>query len=400
MPVIKLEEDPAIRSQQYVCVSFVNPITYFQKQLEKSVNDFVTHDLNASEPLDLTTNFRDYLDEHLEKLEEKVDSRAGIKIRGAYSTREEAETRVQYLSKYFAETEPVPIYVAEVGKWVPLNPSDVTSDQLNFTLYEYTRVLADSKHEFEKRMYSVRKESQENAPVKTPVTDNADEPEPELTEPVKTDFADYDPSKDYVDEDVPIPSQKFVCVSLNSQTEQEHKLLEQAVRSFVFSYIREQNGDSEVRNIGDVYEAYRAFVREHPLQIPVETQIPAFKVRGVYMTEEEATKRSESLQNTDGTTDTLVALVGFWLPFAPAKGVDTKYHEPHLNAISDKFKMAGEYVEDAKQKMKALDFDPEDFTKTVDLRKPTTKTALEPVAEDVNDADSDTISSDGSIIEL
>ena len=76
-----LDEDPPIKSQQFVCISLFIP------------------------------GKEDECDDH--------DSRCGIKIRGSYATMDQAEKRVEELK---AIDKLHHIYVGEVGKWLPFNP--------------------------------------------------------------------------------------------------------------------------------------------------------------------------------------------------------------------------------------------------------------------------------------
>ena len=70
-----LDEDPPLSNQKWVCVSFLSP-------------------------------------EGIKNCKVR-----GLKIRGVYSTKEEADKRAQYLQKIDADFH---VFVGEVGKWLPI----------------------------------------------------------------------------------------------------------------------------------------------------------------------------------------------------------------------------------------------------------------------------------------
>lgn len=110
-----LDEDPTIKSQQFVCISLFIP------GKEEEGDD--------------------------------QDSRCGIKIRGSYATMEQAEKRVEELK---ATDKLHHIYVGDVGKWLPFNPRPEESGkeiypdkELNELMknYKENRVKCNEVHE-------------------------------------------------------------------------------------------------------------------------------------------------------------------------------------------------------------------------------------------------------------
>ena len=207
-----LEEDKAISGQKFVCVSFVSPETilkqknhfFFQEFLKhydftKSVQKF-TQFLNfASYKYNLTfddimNDFQDYmksekdtfadnyisdeyknfLDANEERLEEDFGkeydfqtSVRGLKVRGVFSTQQEAELRCKLLREIDPNHN---VYVGPVGMWMPWEPEayktgrvEYLEEELNQLMSEKNKNEAAAKQEFEKRVReSKRKAIEEN----------------------------------------------------------------------------------------------------------------------------------------------------------------------------------------------------------------------------------------------
>lgn len=116
-----LTEDQVINDQKFMCVSFLT---------SKSVE---------------------------EKYRDKDSTICGFKVRGCYSTYEEAKTRAEFLRKCDQYHN---IYIAEVGKWCPFedNPekakdSDYMNKELNNLMKSYWKQQNDAKeyHELRKQ---------------------------------------------------------------------------------------------------------------------------------------------------------------------------------------------------------------------------------------------------------
>ena len=117
--------------------SFITDFQKFVKEKQK--------DLSASK---LAEEYDDFIFKNGANLEDefyaKNDFRTtvrGLKIRGAYSTREEAESRAKKLQKMDADHN---IFVGQVGKWLPWDPSpnaiqdqEYAEDQLNTLMKKY-----------------------------------------------------------------------------------------------------------------------------------------------------------------------------------------------------------------------------------------------------------------------
>ena len=203
-----LEEDKPISGQKFVCVSFVSPENIllqknhylfkeflkhydFSKSVEKFTQflNFVAYKHNMefddlmkdfqqyvkSEGDDFPKNhvsdeYKNFLDANEERLDDEFNkvhdfqtSVRGLKIRGTYSTQEEAELR----SKLLREVDPNHnVYVGPVGMWMPWEPEayktgrvEYLEEELNQLMNEKNKNEADAKQQFEKRIL----ESKRNA---------------------------------------------------------------------------------------------------------------------------------------------------------------------------------------------------------------------------------------------
>ena len=207
-----LEEDKPISGQKFVCVSFVSPENIlkqknhflFQEFLKhydfaKSVEKFTQflnflaykYDMKFD---DLMTDFQDYIKSEKETFtkdyisdqyknfldanEERLDddfntahafqtSVRGLKVRGTYSTQEEAELRCKLLREVDPNHN---VYVGPVGMWMPWEPEayktgrvEYLEEELNQLMSEKNKNEAEAKQAFEKRvMESKRAAIEEN----------------------------------------------------------------------------------------------------------------------------------------------------------------------------------------------------------------------------------------------
>ena len=201
-----LEEDKPISGQKFVCVSFVSPENilkqknhfFFQEFLKhyefsKSVQKF-TQFLNflsykyefdfdkimkdfqeymKSENETLTENYvsdeyKNFLDANEDRLNDEFNkeynfqtSTRGLKIRGTYSTQEEAELRCKLLREVDPNHN---VYVGPVGMWMPWEPEayktgrvEYLEDELNQLMNEKNKNEAAAKQEFEKRVVDAKR---------------------------------------------------------------------------------------------------------------------------------------------------------------------------------------------------------------------------------------------------
>tara|TARA_B000000557_G_C20810973_1_gene460095 strand:- start:2582 stop:3469 length:888 start_codon:yes stop_codon:yes gene_type:complete len=123
-----LSVDNPIPGQNYVCMSFVSP--------EKLIQDFKAFQMckflqSYCKDLDLKydeiySKYEDYIYKYSEELQRDYDekneyktSMRGIKVRGVYNTKGEAENRAKSLSRTDSTFN---VFVGQVGYWLPWDP--------------------------------------------------------------------------------------------------------------------------------------------------------------------------------------------------------------------------------------------------------------------------------------
>ncbi len=203
-----LEEDKPISGQKFACLSFVSPENIlvqknhflfqeflkhydFTKSVQKfsqflnfvsykySINfDDVMKDFQEytkSEKDTFNTNYvrdeyKNFLDANEERLDDDFNcensfqtSTRGLKVRGVYSTQEEAELRCKLLREVDPNHD---IYVGPVGNWIPWEPEayktgrvEYLEDELNQLMNEKNKNEAAAKTEFEKRVLEAKRDA-------------------------------------------------------------------------------------------------------------------------------------------------------------------------------------------------------------------------------------------------
>mgnify|MGYP001249411347 CR=1 FL=1 len=147
-----LSVDDSIPGQNYVCMSFVSP--------EKLIQDFKAFQMckflqSYCKDLDLKyediySKYEDYIYKYSEELQRDYDekneyktSMRGVKVRGVYNTKEEAENRAKSLSRTDSTFN---VFVGQVGYWLPWDPCAdnvdkevFQNDQLNQLMEGYEK---------------------------------------------------------------------------------------------------------------------------------------------------------------------------------------------------------------------------------------------------------------------
>lgn len=196
-----LEEDRPISGQKFACISFVSPENVlkqkqnfyferfinkwdFQTSLEKYNQflnfiaykyelsfDSITEDLqefvkSEKDKLIKTTiedDYKTFVDNNEEELENEFNSQnnfqtstRGIKIRGVFSTQEEAELRCKLLREVDPNHD---VYVGPVGMWMPWEPEAYKTGRVEYMEEELNQLMKEkqtneekAKTEFEKRV--------------------------------------------------------------------------------------------------------------------------------------------------------------------------------------------------------------------------------------------------------
>ena len=161
-----LEVDDLLPHQQYVCLSFVSPEALIKKREAFNACKFLQSYCKEQklEFKDLYSKYEDFTYKFSSELQRDFDeqnkfqtSMRGIKVRGSYSTKEEATNRAKKLQITDSSFH---VFVGEVGKWLPWDPNaDGIQDevfqnsQLNNMMekYEENNVNKDIFYEEQKR---------------------------------------------------------------------------------------------------------------------------------------------------------------------------------------------------------------------------------------------------------
>ena len=203
-----LEEDKAISGQKFVCVSFVSPENIlkrrelfmfeeflkgydFSKSMEKfsqflnflsykynlnfetlmsDMQEFVKSEKDDLKTTDIYDSYKTFLDNHENELDDEFNKQnnfqtsvRGLKVRGSYSTQEEAELRCKLLREVDPNHN---VYVGPVGVWMPWEPEayktgrvEYLEDELNQLMHEKNTNEAKAKQEFEKRIQETKRKA-------------------------------------------------------------------------------------------------------------------------------------------------------------------------------------------------------------------------------------------------
>ena len=207
-----LDTDPPISGQNYVCLSFVSPDELIKKREGFQVAKFL-QSYSKDKDLDLDFNqlyeeYENYIYKYSSELQTDFDKDnkfqtnvRGIKIRGTYSTKDEAERRAQKLQRM---DDTFHVFVGDVGAWLPWDPcadnieNEVFTDTaLQDLMKKYKENSAnkdifyeDQKREKIKKAVEENNESKKEGleedviePISEELSEPEPEPEPELSEP-------------------------------------------------------------------------------------------------------------------------------------------------------------------------------------------------------------------------
>jgi uncharacterized protein YeaO (DUF488 family) len=161
-----LEVDDPVNGQSYVCLSFISPNDVIKDKEAFKVAKFLQSVAKESDKkfedfYDEYQNFQyKYQDDIQKDFDKEVGSLTnirGVKVRGVYSTKDEAEHRAK---KLHLKDKNFHVFVGQVGYWLPWNPcADKISDEkfidqgLNDLMKKYkeNRDGRDELYEEEKR---------------------------------------------------------------------------------------------------------------------------------------------------------------------------------------------------------------------------------------------------------
>lgn len=202
------DEDPPISGQKFVCVSFISPENILKKRehflfeefvkqwdltksmskffdflnflsykynlkiedTSKDLNDFIKEEEENLRKSSIEDDYKNFLDKNEEKLNAEFQknhsfqtSIRGLKIRGVFSTQEEAELKCKKLREMDPNFD---IFVAPVGMWLPWHPDPYKTGEVNFMEEQLNELHHQklkneerAKKEFDKRVLDAKREA-------------------------------------------------------------------------------------------------------------------------------------------------------------------------------------------------------------------------------------------------
>jgi len=203
-----LYEDPAICGQTYTCISFVSPekilekkdlymfnkflnnwdlnkrfeifeaflnfVSYKYKITSSSLDDdfknFIKEELPSLKDNKLLDDYKNFIDSHEEKLDKSFNeehnfqtSVRGIKVRGTFSSQEEAEKRCRLLRELDPGHD---VFVGPVGLWMPWDPDayktgkvEHLEEELNNLMSQKQKNEEKAKESFDLRVKSAKEQA-------------------------------------------------------------------------------------------------------------------------------------------------------------------------------------------------------------------------------------------------
>jgi hypothetical protein len=206
------DEDTPIAGQKFACMSFVSPEKILKKRetylfdqfvkqwdftksmgkyfdflnflaykynlkiedISADFNEFVKEEETKLKSASVEDDYKNFMDKNEDTLTEKFNrehafqtSVRGLKIRGVYSTQDEAEIRCKKLRELDPNHD---IYVGPVGMWIPWDPDAYKTGRVEFMEEELNQLHKEkmkneerAKQEFENRVKETKKKAiQEN----------------------------------------------------------------------------------------------------------------------------------------------------------------------------------------------------------------------------------------------
>lgn len=201
-----LDQDPPLRGQNYVCLSFVSPEdviknkdVFFFEEFLKGISDDMNQffdNLKSKYPDDEGTldvikeryaylfnrdnvndEYQSFVGKNSSTLEAEYHKRndfrtsiRGIKVRGVFDTLREAEIRAQVLKKM---DDKFNVYVAQVGCWCPWSPSPEDIENQEYAETHLNTMMKQYKDNQDKKdiFYQERKRELQFKNLKTKITE-------------------------------------------------------------------------------------------------------------------------------------------------------------------------------------------------------------------------------------
>ena len=134
------------------------------------LSKFVKSEKDDIKTTDIYDSYKTFLDNHENELDDEFNKQnnfqtsvRGLKVRGSYSTQEEAELRCKLLREVDPNHN---VYVGPVGVWMPWEPEayktgrvEYLEDELNQLMHEKNTNEAKAKQEFEERIQETKRKA-------------------------------------------------------------------------------------------------------------------------------------------------------------------------------------------------------------------------------------------------
>jgi hypothetical protein len=155
-------------------VQFLNFVSYKYKlnfdDVTKDFQDFIKEEKENIAKSSFEDEYKTFLDNNEEELEKSFGIKhnfqtctRGLKVRGTYSSLEEAELRCKMLREVDPSHD---VYVGPVGLWMPWDPEayktgrvEYMEEELNQLMSEKTKNEAHAKNSFEQRVKESKKKA-------------------------------------------------------------------------------------------------------------------------------------------------------------------------------------------------------------------------------------------------
>ena len=203
-----LDEDKPIAGQKFACLSFISPediiknkqLFFFEKflknfefkktfekytqflkyisykysidfnKLSKDMEDFIEEEKDNLFLTTLDDEYKSFVDAKEEQLQKEYDelndfqtNTRGIKVRGVFSSQEEAEQRCKLLRQ---EDPNHDVYVGPVGMWMPFHPEAYKTGKVEYLEKELNELMSQkkkndeaSKEQFKQRVKDAKKKA-------------------------------------------------------------------------------------------------------------------------------------------------------------------------------------------------------------------------------------------------
>jgi len=209
-----LDIDSPVNGQNYCCLSFVSPEDIIEDRHSFNVSKFLqsvckSNDMQFDKVMQ---QYKDFTYKHEESLQKEYDERnnfktsvRGIKVRGVYQSRQEAELRASKLHK---TDQNFHVFVGQVGYWLPWNPNPDKIEDEHFTDTQLNELMQKYKENNVNKdiFYEEQKRDKIKAAQEERIRSEREKKASESLDDVSEKEADFEPCAESVDEPCSIVS--------------------------------------------------------------------------------------------------------------------------------------------------------------------------------------------------